>query len=644
MPTYEANSSGARLNCFERLRFEDPIAYTNALARRIDSKYTLKTVYDEMANLIEADSIGKRVRVKNTTGGALTIGQLIYLATNKLTDQTTGTATSNPSAGENVVILISQTFEVGQVVKISSSGYTEYAYVTAVVAATSVTVDILSYSHTAPVITALPAYKLSLADADGNLPASWITTSALDNNQYGWAYDTKEIIGVDTNSFTLGDVLYLSTTSGAFTNVAPSGANQLVQEIGVVTYVGGAGSGKINAFPGLHKIIRMSSDMMPTNSATFSCRNETTATIPANSLVYRCGYSYTHSAYLIALADADDPTKLAEGIVTSEILNNANGTVYLETTVNSLDTSAYSAVGDPVYLSGTAGGFTNAINNIAQIVGRVRIINATTGSIVFSMDKNDGSNSILRGRNVMDGIRTRSESAPDEFSAASGSGKTTYFRGQKGFATGDNNGGSTVFKPGAKTNSGVDGYFGVEDPSGTDQLKLKVSSTESVVESTKIAKIKGVGSVKLTADTVDQVEVTDDSVLLNAIASGAGTYPLKWNDSTKEVTYDTSDGRIKFYQQELPASVLLSIVKRLNPKQFSQAKVRMKNGQFVIDKENMVQKVGFISQDVEKIVGQSLVLDGIVHKPEDGLWNYDDRAMLAILWGAVQELSNRLTE
>lgn len=614
------DGDSARLMAMPRLQFEDPIVYSNHTPRIVTGKFNFHKVYNEVAKDIEANSAGNRVRVKNTTGGTLNPGTLIYLAATKLTTQTTGTASSSPSAGENVLISISQTFEVGQIVKITSGGYTEYSLVTAVVASTSVTVDILLKNHTTPTITALPAFEFSLATATGAYPAAWVTDTELSDAEYGWAYDCTKVVGIDTSSFALEDLLYLSITAGAVVNAAPTAANTISQVVGVVTVVGGVGSGEAYMFPGRNRILRVSSDMLPADISSFAVRNETGSTIIANSLVYITGYSYTHSSFLIALATTATP-KLAEGIVTAEILNNANGTCYLSATVNNINTSSYSSVGDPVYLS-TSGTFTNTKNDIAQVVGRVRIINASTGSIVFTLQRKEIVS--LSGDDIMAGIRVKSTSAPSAFAHSSGSGVDTYIRGQDGYATGNNNGASLVIKPGAKTNSGVDGEFKVESPgSGTDTISLGADSSYGRVISNKPIRIKSNG--------VDQLEIQDDAVLMHAIASAAGTHTLKWDNSTKEVTYDTSDERVKKVQSALDKYGWIQSILRINPKLFYQGK-QTKDGKIEYD-TNMEPKFGFIAQDIHKIY------PSIVHAPEDGLWNYDDRALLAILWLGVQELA-----
>ncbi len=122
-------------------------------------------------------------------------------------------------------------------------------------------------------------------------------------------------------------------------------------------------------------------------SSSLTIANKTGGTLTKGTLVYISGYDTTLGAPTAAKADADTPTTSARFIVTADILNDASGTADGEAIVTGLNTSAYSAVGSLVYLSGTAGESTptapTAADDIVQIVGVVKVKDAAVGSIFY---------------------------------------------------------------------------------------------------------------------------------------------------------------------------------------------------------------------------------------------------------------------
>ena len=88
--------------------------------------------------------------------------------------------------------------------------------------------------------------EVSPADADvaAAMPALGLLESTLAVNATGYAVVTGTLRGVDTNAYTVGQQLYVSTTAGQLTGTKPSGSTTEVQSIGVVTRVN-ANSGEI---------------------------------------------------------------------------------------------------------------------------------------------------------------------------------------------------------------------------------------------------------------------------------------------------------------------------------------------------------------------------------------------------------------
>jgi hypothetical protein len=115
----------------------------------------------------------------------------------------------------------------------------------------------------------------------------------------------------------------------------------------------------------------------------------------AGHLVYVTTYDGTNSVFTVAKADADDPAKPAQFVMRSALGANTNGHAYAAGEVTGLDTSGAAAVGDPVYLSGTAGAWTLTAPTAPQLVGRVTVKHATTGAIAFMLHGVDDRAALL---------------------------------------------------------------------------------------------------------------------------------------------------------------------------------------------------------------------------------------------------------
>jgi hypothetical protein len=115
--------------------------------------------------------------------------------------------------------------------------------------------------------------------------------------------------------------------------------------------------------------------------------NGTGSSIAAGKLVYRNGWNATYNCFTVALADADVSGAQAELVATEAIANGATGSASTVYELTGINTSAASAVGDPVYLDTTAGGWTltapTGSDDVVQVVGRVSVDNASTGAIRF---------------------------------------------------------------------------------------------------------------------------------------------------------------------------------------------------------------------------------------------------------------------
>jgi len=114
--------------------------------------------------------------------------------------------------------------------------------------------------------------------------------------------------------------------------------------------------------------------------------NSTGGTLTAGTLVYISGYDASTTAPQVTKADGD--SHLAEYVLSADIANAAAGVVYRGYTLGSQNTSG-SSVGDPIYLSATAGGWTGtALTGAAQLSQKVGVVvtsHASTGSVQFDL-------------------------------------------------------------------------------------------------------------------------------------------------------------------------------------------------------------------------------------------------------------------
>lgn len=117
-----------------------------------------------------------------------------------------------------------------------------------------------------------------------------------------------------------------------------------------------------------------------------SVRNATGGTLTKGTLVYVNGFDTGTGLPTIAKADGD-AVLLATHVLAADLADVTSGTAYGIYTVTGLDTSTAGAVGDPVFLDTTAGGFTFSSSGgtgvTRQRVGTVVTKHASTGSILF---------------------------------------------------------------------------------------------------------------------------------------------------------------------------------------------------------------------------------------------------------------------
>lgn len=132
--------------------------------------------------------------------------------------------------------------------------------------------------------------------------------------------------------------------------------------------------------------------------------NKTGSSIAADKLVAITGFDVTSGRPKVVLADADVAGHEDIYVSPAAIANGAEGYVYKGyVSNNNLNTSAVTTVGDPVYLSTTAGAFTETAptgsNAIVVPVGFVMVKSSTLGKIFWNIAQvqKAGSNQIQSG-------------------------------------------------------------------------------------------------------------------------------------------------------------------------------------------------------------------------------------------------------
>ncbi len=76
--------------------------------------------------------------------------------------------------------------------------------------------------------------ELSDADLAGTMPSMGIVEIDIPNNTNGHVVVSGTVENIDTSSWSVGDVLYISTTAGTLTSTKPTGATELIQSMAKV--------------------------------------------------------------------------------------------------------------------------------------------------------------------------------------------------------------------------------------------------------------------------------------------------------------------------------------------------------------------------------------------------------------------------
>lgn len=137
---------------------------------------------------------------------------------------------------------------------------------------------------------------------------------------------------------------------------------------------------------GPHRLVLHRRNLSRPSTRVVPIRNESGGALAAGDLVYLSSWSETNTRFLVSKADADVAGARAAFIVPYALANNTNGFGFV--TLRLTGQNVGGSVGDPVYLSTTAGGWTLTAPTAAglrQIVGRVAVVSATVGEIEFDL-------------------------------------------------------------------------------------------------------------------------------------------------------------------------------------------------------------------------------------------------------------------
>lgn len=118
-------------------------------------------------------------------------------------------------------------------------------------------------------------------------------------------------------------------------------------------------------------------------------RNSTGSTLTKGQIVYLSGATGNRPNALLAKADAEATSSKTIGMVTADILNNADGYIAVNGTLHDIDTSSFTA-GDMLWLSATTAGGVVANTPPAEpnhtvFIGYVARVHPTQGRVVLAI-------------------------------------------------------------------------------------------------------------------------------------------------------------------------------------------------------------------------------------------------------------------
>ncbi len=202
-------------------------------------------------------------------------------------------------------------------------------------------------------------------------------------------------------------------------------------------------------------------------------RNETGGNLSNGTILYSDG-TQSNGVFLALLADGDTFSTRGLFVVYEpdyDIPNNNNFVAYAHVYIRNVDTSAFAAIGSPVYTSSTPGEFSATPSTNGRIIGYVTVKNGAVGQFLFIGGGFDASTSGFSGLSGFSGTSGISGATGAGISGASGQ---SGWSGISGFS-GELSGAS-----GSSGTSGVSG-FGATGGSLTVTAKTEVEASPYVL-------------------------------------------------------------------------------------------------------------------------------------------------------------------
>jgi len=248
--------------------------------------------------------------------------------------------------------------------------------------------------------------------ADQTVPGfnpKWIlglATSAMANNEYGYATTFGNVRGLDTSAFNEGDILYLDTSSpGALTATQPSAPNHVITMAAVTR--SHATEGTIFSRPSwsldLHELCDVNmthdsagdGDLLQYNKTTKVWDNTATPTV--DSMVFRPDEDLTQVEGLVYYNDEYKALTVYNDITGSSLQVGHEEWVRVYN-----DTGSTIANGTPVYTTGSFGELPTIAPSDATTETKARVIGVVTNDIA------NNSAGVVTVRGLISGIDTSS--------------------------------------------------------------------------------------------------------------------------------------------------------------------------------------------------------------------------------------------
>ena len=233
---------------------------------------------------------------------------------------------------------------------------------------------------------ATDAWNITLADADGaggNRMADFVLRDDIDNGDTGLAHRTHRLTGQATNAGSEGDPVYLSTTAGDWSLSAPTGADDVTQQVGRVA-VSDASTGIIEFY--IEPPFVVGTDQLRDASVTagklatgaaYSNLGATSTVLEMNELADIASYAQSTVAVAVEAGNAIAVTVTLKNAAGSAV----TGTRAVRAWLSSSATTGAIASDDSITVTATTGSFLVEVTDDLIF----DCVTDTTGVLVLSV-------------------------------------------------------------------------------------------------------------------------------------------------------------------------------------------------------------------------------------------------------------------